>query len=96
MDLIVAMTLMFWSFVQIFLFCELGENLTSQFDKLNGIIFECEWYTFPIGIQKSLPIIMMGIRLPVVISGYGNIRCTRETFHKVKHIFEHFLRELQI
>lgn len=85
---------MFWSFVQIFLFCELGEILTSQYDKLNGIIFECEWYKFPIGTQKTLPIITMGFRIPVVISGYGNIRCTRRTFHNVMHIFDHFLSHL--
>lgn len=86
-DLFLAMALMFWSFIQIFLFCELGEMLTGQFNKLNDAIFERDWYTFPIEIQRKLPMITMGIRLPVVISGYGNIRCTRQVCQNVLHVF---------
>lgn len=82
-DYCLPFCLMFWSFAQIFLMCECGETLTSQFMGLNDAILQCDWYTFPIEVQQNLPIIIMGTRNPVVISGYGMILCTREAFHNV-------------
>lgn len=72
-----------WSFVLIFLFSELGERLTNQFNEINKEILDYDWYAFPISIQKLIPTILTGTQDPVVIRGYGNINCTRDTFKQV-------------
>lgn len=79
--------LMFWSFVQVFMFCDFGENVTGGFEELNDAILENDWYTFPIGIQRMFPIIMISIQKTVILHGFGNIPCTREAFKKVSFFF---------
>lgn len=78
-----ALTLTFWSVIQIFMFCEFGKCVTDLFDGIPNIIFESEWYTFPIEIQKILPTLMVASQQPVVIQGFANLQCTREAFKKV-------------
>lgn len=67
----------------VILFCELGEMVTRHYDKVDQILLSCKWYKFPIEIQRILVIAIQNIQQPVVIVGYGNIVCRRETFKKV-------------
>lgn len=76
----------FWSFAFTLFFCEFGQRVTNEFEKLNDMIDELDWYTFPIEIQRMLPIIMIAAQEPVVIRGYGNIACVREVFGQVSAI----------
>lgn len=82
-EMVKPLILMFWSFVQVFMFCDFGENVTGGFEELNDAISENDWYTFPIGIQRMFPIIMISIQKTVILRGFGNIPCTREAFKKV-------------
>lgn len=82
-DAALAFALLFWSVIQILIFCESGERLTNQFMKINDGIFDSEWYTFSDDLQRKLPIIISGTRLPTYICGYGNILCTRDTCKSV-------------
>lgn len=82
-DLFMAIVLVFWSFAQIMLFCELGERLTDRFEKINDEILQCDWYTLPIQVQKILPMILGSTQQPFVINVFGSIRCSRETFKVV-------------
>lgn len=50
-EMVKPLILMFWSFVQVFMFCDFGENVTGGFEALNDAILENDWYTFPIEIQ---------------------------------------------
>lgn len=77
---------MFWSFALIFIYCEFGERVSTGFSELNDAINQFNWYTFPIEIQRDLPIVMIFAQEPVVVSGFGNIACVRLTFKSVSAI----------
>lgn len=76
--------LMFWSFVQVFMFCDFGRSVTDGFEALNDVILDSEWYLFPIEIQHMFPIIMISVQKGVALRGFGNIPCTREAFKNVR------------
>lgn len=82
-EIIFPLPMIFWSFTLIFMFCELGERLTAQFDEIDEEIFRSNWYAFPMDVQRMLPLIMDGTQEPIVLSGLGNILCTREAFKNV-------------
>lgn len=86
LDIQVAILIMFWSFAQIFLFCEFGERLIDRFAEIDNEMFGWNWYKFPIGVQKILPLIMKGTQKPVKVEGFGNIQCARETFKIVRFL----------
>lgn len=73
------------AFVLIFFLCELGEMVTNQYEFLNDQMYQCDWYSFPIGMQRMFVTFMSFTQQPVLIHGYGNTltQCTREIFKKV-------------
>lgn len=73
------------SFAQIFIFCEFGEKLTSQFNEIDKELFNCDWYTFPIEVLRLLPMVINGTHYPVLLNGIGGLTCTRETFKNVRN-----------
>lgn len=74
--------LIFWSFIQIFIFCDTSERVTSHFREVD-MYYLCDWYAFPAVVRRMMPIIIVNTNKRVVISGYGNVSCTRETFNRV-------------
>lgn len=72
----------FWSFVQIFVFCDSSERVDLKFDEID--FYQCEWYSFPPNVQRSLPIVIANTQLPVVLEAFGGLACTRETFQRVR------------
>ncbi|XP_055297011.1 putative odorant receptor 71a [Sitodiplosis mosellana] len=82
LGLIQPLTLMFWSFVLVLLYCDFGERVCGEFDAVHNTIEECDWYLFPIEIQKMLLTIMMADQ-PVVLKGFANVVITRETSKKI-------------
>lgn len=76
---------MFWSFSLLFFFCEFGETISRKFYALRSVIWDCQWYSYPIEIQRMIQIILIGTQ-PVTLRGYGNILCTREVFKKVREL----------
>lgn len=75
--------LIFWSLVANFLFCEFGESVTSQCNELNDALCQCEWYLFPIDLQRMFPIIMLTAQKPNILKGFGGVSLTREAFKNV-------------
>lgn len=71
--------------VLVFLVCELGEMVTSQYESLNDELHQCDWYLFPVGMQRMLVIFMSYTQQPVLIRGYGNVRCVRVSFKNVRN-----------
>lgn len=89
MEIIQPILLVAWSFIEIFLFCNFGEMVTQKYIEVNHAFFECNWYLFPIEIQRHyMPMILMNTQQTVILRGFGNIDITRETFKKVSN--EHF------
>lgn len=74
-----------WSFVIVFAICEFGERLTMQFVVFSETISQCRWYTYPIEMQRILPILIANTQQPGFIESYGNIECTRDSFKKVSN-----------
>lgn len=74
--------LTFWSFVQIYVFCDSSAYVTRHFREID-IYNECEWYAFPASVRRSMPIIIVNAQEAVILKGFGNILCTRETFKRV-------------
>lgn len=66
-----------------FFFCYFGEQFTNAFSQLNEAIYKCDWFLLPLKMQKMFPLIIMNTRRPVYLEGFGNVRCTLETFKKV-------------
>lgn len=82
-ELLYAFTLIFWAIIPIFVFCELGINVTDRFNRIPDQIYDSEWYTFPMDIQRILPTVMVAAQQPLVLQGFANLKCTRESFKKV-------------
>ena len=74
----------FWSFAFMYLFCEFGERVSNGFDELNDAIYQSDWYTLPLHIKRMLPTVILAAQQPIGIRIFGSIRCSRETFKKVK------------
>lgn len=78
-----ALTLAFWSFAQIFLFCEASQIVSNCFDDVD-FYNQCDWYRFSPRVQLAIPMIIVNTtQHSVVIKAFGNILCTRETFKRV-------------
>lgn len=75
---------MCWSFILLFLFCEGGEQLTGEYNKLDEALCQCKWYLYPIVMQKMLLIFMPNTQAPMLIQSYGNLVCARNSFKTVK------------
>lgn len=70
-------------FMWLFLFCFLGEMVTSRFRNVDDALYECVWYLYPMEIRKKFPIMILISQEPVSLRGFANFRCTHEAFNKV-------------
>lgn len=84
--MIKPLILAFWSFGLVYIVCEFGENLTNRFEDLDEAVYQCDWYTYPNEIQNLLPIILLGSQEPIILSVFGKVSCTRESFKNVSLI----------
>lgn len=65
--------------------------VTSAFSVASVDIFHCDWFLFPMNIQRMLPVIIQNARQPVYFRGFGNVICTREAFKGVANLaFSYF------
>ncbi|XP_055306180.1 odorant receptor coreceptor-like isoform X2 [Sitodiplosis mosellana] len=89
-ELIEPIIMMFWSFIQMFVFCNFGEHVNSGFKELSDALYCCDWYCLPYDIRRMLPIVMIATQKPA-IRGSGDIPCSRESFSEVlNNGFEYF------
>lgn len=66
-----------------FIICELGERLSSKFVEFSDTFYQCDWHSFPMEIQKMYVTILADAKKPVMIEGFANTLCARESFKKV-------------
>lgn len=71
------------SFVLVFVTCEIIGRITNEFEEVNDIMDQYEWYLFPLEIQKMLSMILIHAQQSVEIHCFGSTPCDRETFKKV-------------
>lgn len=82
-EVLFASALGLFTIVFIFLFCEFGEHVTQQFEKLNESFYQCDWYLLPIEMQRMFAVILIDTEKLAIIRGYANTACTRESFKMV-------------
>lgn len=71
------------SFAIIFAFCELGAQVTHQFNSLDDVLCQVKWYILPIEVQRMVIMFMLDAQQAVFLRGYGNIVCSRDSFKNV-------------
>lgn len=79
-----SLCLLLWTLILTFLPCELGERMSSVMFEINESIDQLDWFLFPHGIQKMLPIILLAVQQPVEIKCFGSIACSRDSFKNVR------------
>ena len=67
----------------VLIICELGQRVSDAFQQIADTIENFNWYLFPMEIQQTLPILLMGAQQPVVLECFGSISASRETFKNV-------------
>lgn len=82
-EILISILLMVWAFAIIYFYCEFGEMVTHQFNAFHEVLCQCNWYKFPLDVQRMLVIFMSDTQQPAFIRGYANIECTREAFKNV-------------
>lgn len=71
-------------FALILFVCEFGEMTTARFEDLGEqLCQECNWYLFPMELQRMFVIVVVEAQEPIIIRGFDNTPCARETFKKV-------------
>lgn len=83
MDAVSAFALVIILLGIIFFLSEFGEMVSTQFAAFNERWCQCDWYLFPIEIQRMFGAFMMNTQESVIIRGYGNACCNREIFEVV-------------
>lgn len=74
--------MLFWILVLMFILCNSADNVTGAFNEID-IYNQSIWYTFPIDVQRLIPIITVNSKKSAVIQTFGNILCNRKTFKRV-------------
>lgn len=70
----------FYAFGLVFMFCEFGEQIKRRSDEINDAICDLDWNTFPLHVQRMMPVILLSVQNPVELTAYGGVRCARLTF----------------
>lgn len=71
------------AFTFVFFACELGQRVNDAFDEIKVTIDQFDWYSFPIAVQRMLPMIIAVAQKPVSLECFGSISWTREVFRQV-------------
>lgn len=73
-----------------FVVCELGQWVTGRFETLSLELSLCNWYAFPIEMQRVYLNFLLDSQQPVEIQSYPGIVCSRDTFKKVVFFRNYF------
>lgn len=63
--------------------CELGEQLTAKFSLFNITMYQWNWYLYPADVQQMLVLVLADVQEPVIVRGFANTLCARDSFKKV-------------
>ena len=76
--------------------CELGERLMNEYEDIEYVISQLNWYLLPAKIQKTLPIIINNAQQAVDVQCFGSMNICRESFQKVNKFlwFDHIMLNL--
>lgn len=87
-DDVKRINLCFWSFINIYAFCEMGHTVTNQFDAFELELEQCKWHLFDKKLQRIYLIFLAIVEQQTTINGYGNIECVRVSLKRViSHVY---------
>lgn len=75
-----------YAFGLVFLVCELCQRVCDGFAEMNKTMNQFHWQSYPIEIQRLLPIVIIFTQQPIDFEVFGSITCCRESFKKVSSI----------
>lgn len=73
-----------YSFGLLYLACDLGQRVKIEFNECKEMIEQFKWYSFPLKIQRMLPLILNFAQQPVEVKCFGSMPCDRKTFKRVR------------
>lgn len=73
----------FCSFVNICLYCEMGQTVTNQFVEFEVELHRSKWYLFKTELQRNYLIFLAIAEQSITAYGYGQIECIRLSLKKV-------------
>lgn len=84
--LIRPIILIFWSFGAIVFWSETGQMMSNNLEEMKDILWQSEWYSFPIEIQRMLPMAVANTQRPILVHGFGNLLFHRQSIKQVSAI----------
>lgn len=73
MALFLTVSKAFHGFAAVFLACELGQRVSSAFERTSLRIEQFDWHLFASESKRILPIIMVVAQEPVTLECFGSI-----------------------
>ncbi|XP_055306184.1 odorant receptor 85b-like [Sitodiplosis mosellana] len=64
----------------LFLCCYLGKLASESYRKMAYSLYECNWYEFPLDMQRYFILMIVNAQIPLHYHGYGLITLHLETF----------------
>lgn len=77
-------------------FCFFASAATEKLSSVGNMAYNSNWYDYPVGMQKHMVLIIARSQEPVYFSGLSLIRCTVETFGKVRFCLHENLQNNQL
>lgn len=83
-EMIPLIFMLFWSIVLVGVACNFGDMLTHEFEMIDCELCRCDWYLCPMDVQRLILIVSANTQRSPIVTGFGNVQCTRESFKGVK------------
>lgn len=81
-ELTVTSIVCLWSIILTFAQCEIGDEVSKQFQTFGDELQRCDWYLFSIDAQQMLAIVLLNAQQPARIRGFTNTKFIRDSFKK--------------
>lgn len=68
----------------LFLYCFYGNRSTNDYGQMALDLYESNWYTHPVGLQKFFKMIIANAQRPLYYDGFQIVQLNLETYLKVE------------
>lgn len=86
---------MAYSFGVLFVLFEIGQRTRDAFEARESVLFEFDWYQFPLDIRQKLPSVWAVTQKPMILKVFGRSSCNRKSFRKVG-LFDAIISGIQV
>lgn len=83
MAVVILVARVIYGFGLIFIYCEIGNNISVQFGAINDALYDLDWNTFPVEIGRMMPTILIVSQQPQQLTAFGGTQSSRDTFKRV-------------